>query len=202
MRSFFYNLDKTISDAEVNRKYDLRDFCYEVRGFVLEGTFTKYKKVKTIMGYWSYPDTYVSKMTGMAESTVRVTRRNLSEELYGLFGYDFFQVISIGDEKAITEGKGRLLLARRGYNASEYLSQDLILAISSKSKIDDTIDVKSCASEIQFLVRHSKQTIEEEISHLDVNKLGYLIRMLNNETGSLTDIQKLIKCFDKEAFKK
>ena len=191
-------MDNVISDAQESKNVELRNLCYEVKDFVLEGTFTNYKKVKTLLSYWGYPDNYVSKMTGMKGGTVRVARRNLSNELYELFGYDFFEVLSIGDKKALVDGKARLDLAKSGFSAENFLYRELIMKICSQAEVDDSIDVKSCAPEIQFLVRHSKQNVERELSRLDVNKLAYLVRMLNNETGTLLNIHNLIKCFEKE----
>ena len=191
-------MDNAISDAQENSNTDLRSLCYDVKDFVLEGTFTNYKKVKMLLSYWGYPDNYVSKMTGMKEGTVRVARRNLSNELYELFGYDFFEVISIGDKRAISDGKARLDLVRKGFSADNFLYRDLIMQICSQSEVDDDIDVKDCAPEIRFLVYHSKQNIGRELARLNMNKLAYLIRMLNNETGTLLNIHNLIKCFEKE----
>lgn len=185
-------------DAYQNKNFDLQNLCYDIKGFVMTGSFTNYKKVKVLLNYWGYPDNYVSKMTGMKEPTVRVARRNLSNELYELLGYDFFEVVGIGDKKAIEEGRERLNLAKKGFSADSFLSHDLIQSICSRAKIIDDVDITSCGFEIQFLVRHSKQSLEKEMSMLDIDKLAYLIRLLNNETGSLSTIHKLVKCFEKE----
>lgn len=197
MRSFFYNLDKVLSMSQSSRNKELYSLCYDVKQFVMEGTFTNYKKVKLLLSYWGETDSYTSSMTGMKEGTVRVTRRNLSNELYELFGYDFFNVILIGDKKAITEGRYRLGLASKNISADKYLYRELISDINFNSEYDDNIDIKSCALEIQFLLKHSKNTIEKELSMLDKNKLAYLIRMLNNESGSISNIHNLVRCFEK-----
>lgn len=197
MRSFFYNLDKTILDSQINHNTKLRDFCYEVRDFVLEGKFSNYKNLKVILDYWGHPDNYVSKMTGMKEGTVRQARRNISNDLYELFGYDFFEVIGIGDSRALKEGNYRLYLARMGYDSSNFLYREMIADIRTKGEVVDDIDISTCTSEIRFLVNHSKQTISRELDNLDKTKLIYLIRMLDNETGSPLNIRNLIKCFEK-----
>ena len=67
MRSFFYNLDKTMSDAKDNGDKNLYRLCCDVKSFVCEGTFTNYKKAKTLMRYWGDSNSYVSKMTGLEE---------------------------------------------------------------------------------------------------------------------------------------
>lgn len=200
MRSFFYNLDKVSSDAYNNHNKDLYSLCYDVKQFILKGTFTKYKKVKIILSYWGETDNYTSKMTGMKEGTVRVTRRNLSNELYEIFGYDFFNLISIGDKKAVSEGRQRLSLASKDISADKFLYRELIDTIFCDlgySDISTDIDIKTCSMELQFLLKHSKRTIEKELSMLDKNKLIYLINMLNNEVDNIVNISNLVKCFEK-----
>ena len=198
MRSFFYSLDKTIEDAKVKGNTELCEFCNDVRSFVLEGTFTGYKKVKTLLDYWGEPDNYVAKMTGMKEGTVRQARRSLSNELYELFGYDFFEVIFSGSETAISEGRNRLYIAKMGFSADSFLYREFINDIISKGELRNDIDISTCMLEIQFLVKYSKQSINRELEFLDVNKLVYLIRMLNNEVGLPSNIRSLIKYFEKE----
>ena len=197
MRSFFYNLDKVLLDSQTNHNRRLTDFCHEVKGYVLEGSFSNYKKVKTILGYWGQPDYYVSDRTGIKEGTVRQARRNLSNELYELFGYDFFEVISIGDDKALREGEYRLYLAKMGYDSNNFLYRDLVSSIRMKGRVLDDIDVSTCKAEIQFLVRHAKQSVEREMESLNNDKLLYLIRMLDNEVDTPVNIRNLIKCFEK-----
>lgn len=197
MRSFFYNLDKVLSDAYSNHNDELYNLCYDVKQFVLEGSFTRYKKVKLLLGYWGETDKYTASMTGMKEGTIRVTRRNLSNELYELFGYDFFNVISIGDKKAISDGRYRLGLVRKDISADKFLYREFINEATFGSKRNDDIDIKSCGMEIQFLVKHSKNSIKKELEMLDKDKLAYLIRMLDNESGSILNIHNLVRCFEK-----
>lgn len=197
MRSFFYNLDKTMSDAKDNGDKNLYRLCCDVKSFVCEGTFTNYKKAKTLMRYWGDSNSYVSKMTGLKESSIKATRRDLSVQLYELFGYDFFTVISKGNIEAVKEGLYRLSLASKSVSADKYLYRELIDSIVYGSELDSDIDFNSCAFEIQFLVKHSKKSIEEEMSMLDKNKLAYLIRMLDNEEGKFSDIHELIRKFER-----
>lgn len=197
MRSFFYNLDKTIEYAQVENNKELYKFCYEVKNFIIGGSFTRYKKVSTLMSYWGEPDSFVAKMTGMKESTIRVTRRNLSNELYEQFGYDFFSLVQIGDKNSIKEGTYRFDLAKKEISSGNFLYRELIDQISRGVFIEEAIDIKSCALEIQFLVRHSKKAIEKEIEMLDKNKLAYLIKMLDNEVDTHSNIYNLVKCFER-----
>ena len=196
MRSFFYNLDKTLEDAKISNNTNLYRLCSDVKGFVCKGTFTRYKKVNILLRYWGEPDSYVAKMTGMKEGTVRVTRRNLSNELYELFGYDFFTVIRPGDSSSIKEGLYRLSLAKKDISSSDYLYRELIDDIMYGSNTLEGINIDSCSLEIQFLLKHSKKAVQEEMAMLDKNKLAYLIKMLDNEEGSFPDIYSLVQRFE------
>lgn len=197
MRSFFYNLDSVLADSQKSHNKELYSLCYDVKQFVMQGTFTNYKKVKTILGYWGETDSYTAAMTGMKEGTIRVTRRNLSNELYELFGYDFFNVIAIGDKKAIADGRYRLGLASKDISADKFLYREIIDTINRNSNYNDDIDIKSCSMEIQFLIRHSRSSVNKELEMLDKDKLAFLIRMLNNESGSINNIYNLVRCFEK-----
>lgn len=197
MRSFFYNLDKQLLYAESIHNEELHNLCCDVKEFVCQGTFTKYKKAKLLLKYWGETDKYTAEMTGMKEGTIRVTRRNLSNTLYDLFGYDFFKVIAIGDSKAVKEGRYRLSLVTKDICADTFLYKEFIRDIVKDSKVDDNIDIKNCSMEIQFLIKHSRGNIEKELAMLDKNKLSFLIRMLDNEAGSLVNIYNLVKCFEK-----
>lgn len=197
MRSFFYSLDKTMSDARITRNEDLFKLCYDVKNYVMTGNFTGYKKAKMLLSYWGEADSFVASMTGMKQGTVRVTRRNLSNELYELFGYDFFNIIATGSKKDISEGRYRLGLVMKDISADSFLYRELINNVVLGSEYNDDIDIKSCALEIDFLVKHSKNRIEKELEMLDKDKLAYLIRMLNKESGSITNIYNLVKCFEK-----
>lgn len=199
MRSFFYQLDSMFEDAKRDDNLDLLVLCQDVKSYIMEASFTRYKKVKTVLGAWGMTDREASFATGMKEAAIRVARRNLSNSLYEILGYDFFTVVGEGSKKAISEGRARLNLAKRGFRAEEFIPSDVLRGILSKAEVGsgEDIDVTSCGAEIQFLVRHSKQNIEYEMSKLDINKLVYLIKMLNNEADTLSNIRRLVGCFER-----
>lgn len=198
MRSFFYSLDKAIEDSSNSKNFELRNFYYDVKTYVMQGNFTRYKKVKELLKYWGQTDSYVSKVTGMKEGTVRVTRRNLSNELYEKLGYDFFTVTSDGSSNALKEGMFRLSLAKKEISSDKYLYNELIDEINRNSEPRSDIDITSCTSEIQFLYRHSRRNIEKEMSMLDKEKLAYIIKMLDNEEDTFSNIYNLVKLMERD----
>lgn len=193
MRSFFYRLDKMIEKAEIDKNEKLFFFCRDVKEYIMKGTFTRYKKVETYLDYWGETDSYMSARTGIKESTIRVTRRDLSNALYELFGYDFFTILEKGDKESITEGLYRLALASKQISSKTYVHRSIIHDIRDGAVDMEFLDLEDCRNEIEFLSRHSLKRIEKELSMLDKNKLAYLLGMLDNEKGSSKDIVHLVK---------
>lgn len=197
MISFFRNLDSLTREASSCKNEELVSFCSQIRKYIMSADFTKYKKAKEILSYWGEPDSSVALMVGMKESTVRVTRRNLSIELYEKFGYDFFTLLEEQSKKSLEEGKFRFEVAKDLRSASSFIPFDILNAIRLDGSMAEEFDIKECGDEIRFLVKYSKQNIERELGTLDKNKLMYLTRMLDGLTGSPAEIYKLIRLFIK-----
>ena len=193
MRSFFYRLDKLIEKSENDKNEKLYFFCRDVKDFIMKGTFTRYKKVEIYLDYWGEPDSYMADRTGIKEGTIRVTRRELSNTLYELFGYDFFSVLEKGDKESITEGLYRFALASKKISSRTYVYRGIADEIKKKANRLEYLDLNDCHNEIEFLSRHSIKRVEKELSMLDVDKLGYLLNMLDNEEGTSQDIIHLVK---------
>ena len=83
-------------------------------------------------------------------------------------------------------------------DARYYIPRDIIDIINSNKVIEnDNISVTDCGKEIQFLLSHSKLAIEREISTLDINKLSYIIGMLDNEKDIHENRIRLMEVFNK-----
>lgn len=198
MRSFFYKLDKLISSSWDCSDTSLSHQLGELKEIIKEGNFTTYKKAKLLLSYWGETDKYTSKMTGLSESTVRVVRRNMSNTLYEKLGHDFFDVVNTHNKNAVKECAFRVRLLENKMDARYYIPRDILDIINSNKVIEnDNISVTDCGKEIQFLLSHSKLAIEREISTLDINKLSYIIGMLDNEKDIHENRIRLMEVFNK-----
>lgn len=196
-RSFFYSLDRIMETSKDEGNTEVYKICEELKEFIKSATFTRIKDSRLILGYWGEPDSYVEDVTGKSANSIRQLRLRLSKQLYELLGYDFFGLLEEGSQKSLRECIFRMRLASKDLEAKRYLYRELIDTVKANSEVDDEIDITTCKNEIQFLVKHSRSALASEMSTLDMNKLNYLIRMLDNETGSLGNIYNLTKCFDR-----
>lgn len=200
-RSFFYNLKKILED---NRKGyyddDLYYLCIQVRNCVLSGDLTNHKNASKLLPYWDKPDCDVEKATGINSNTVRSARKKMSKQLYEKFGYDFFQVITLGGKEGLIEGAYRLDLVKRNVSCWSFFSRDLIEKLVGNDKSDKgeslSYDLENCAVEIQFLLKYSNSRIDKELSVLDGKKLAYLLQVLDGTAGNTSDRVSLARSLE------
>ena len=196
-RSFFRNMDLLRKEIVKTKNKEKGDIWLEVKDFILTGCYSSYKQCSELVGMVlsGYSDSYIARNFNVEENTVRIHKRNISNELYALFGKDFFDLFEN------FQSNKKLILAR--LNNAKYcdksfndLLPDVISALVSTSigieEPLDYIDLNSCHKEISFLVRHSLDKIKGEFRGLDVLKLEYLTRVLNRKSGTVNDRQELL----------
>lgn len=195
MKSFFLSLDDSISTAKYNANEKQYNLCMDIKTYLLNSNYSNYKNLKLFMSYWGEPDSYMAKMTGMKESTIRVTRRNLSNLLYDKFGYDFFSLLNSGDNLLLAEAKSRFELVKKDVDSDSYVLR--LVKEECVGVIGDALySIRDCSNEIKFLVKHSIPMIKNEISSLDKGKLLYLLSILDGNDGSIQDRVRFIKVLE------
>lgn len=196
--TFFYIMREVTREAQDNGNSELYMFCNELIAFMQKGTFTNYRKARELLMYWDCPISYIAERNGMSESAVKNALRTMSEDIYSYLGYDFFRLLYKGDDKSLDEARFRVRIAEKGYNSQSFVFSDVILRAKREGIPVNDIEVSSCAEEIKFLLNHSKQRVDRELANLDMDKLLYLIRMLDNEVDSPLNMRNFIKLFEKE----
>lgn len=202
MKSFFNRLDECIDLSSMRKDVAEERLLTEVKDWVKIGDFTNYRHKNQFMLCWGESDNYVSRVTGLSESTVRYSRKRMSDELYNKFGYDFFNVVLDGSEKSLKEARLRFNIVKSNVNVSDYIGKDILDIIKRKGDSLGTIDtsgvsLSDCSEEAKFILKYSKGAIEREARNLDARKLMYLIRILCGEEGTVVNRTYLIKALDK-----
>lgn len=193
MKSFFTELEENIKSLENSKEDELLKLYYDLKSFVLQGTFTSYKQANKILACIDSSDTEASALTGIKAGTIRVARRNMSEELFQLFGYDYFYVSS----QNIEEGEFRLKAAKLKFSGPQ-LPFEITKSILGKNKEDMMYSLDSCTNEIEFLKKYNNINISKELASIDTSKLCYLVELLSMEKGSQRDTFELYKRVYKE----
>ena len=119
----------------------------------------------------------------------------MSEELYRLFGREFLDNLEFGTDESLRFCRMRLSVISMNKGSEDYFSQDILDYIESNSSVED-FDISTCKDEFLFLKKFSLSSFRKEFSTLDPNKVAYLIRVLNRESGSPEDTYSFMRSLD------
>lgn len=180
MKSFFSQLDSAL----VSYSWDQErvEFLSELKGYIQSGICISYKNKMQYLPLWGEKSVDVAKILGVNPGTVRGARSLMSDELYRLFGIDFFTVL----EKDLKAAVRRFYVIQHSRGTKETL---FIPGFSQLlPQLDVNVDVegvgfKDCRKEAEFLKRYTKKEIEKEFAGLDQKKLCYVLSLLDGESG-------------------
>lgn len=190
-KNFFRCMKECKSIIALNRDTEAGKVWLSVKTFAESGDYSSYKKasalVKLVIG--GYSDTYIADSLGIEEATVRIHKRNISNELYKLLGNDFFDLLK--DYNANKKEIDIRLSNIKNFNlkSSDVLPSE-VLAFVNRSTVTNPInyiDLKECKSELSFIVRHSTSAMQRGAAGLDINKLHYLLSIIDSNLGTPDD---------------
>ena len=157
-----------------------------VKKFVLGGEYTSYKNKEVFLSYAFYKDSVIAKKLGISEAGVRRVRARLSEQAYRMIGVSTLDTILGGTESDLLALKPYIdSLSNKTTSGSLFSGE--ILELIDYLCLDSTVNfnLEDCAVEMSMLRLFSFPLIKEAFSRIDIEKLNYLIRVLNGETGDL-----------------
>lgn len=192
---------------------DLRDYVVEVHDkdlallyktvhrFVLDCKYSSIKSAQDIVGMLDKgtPTKLMAANLGITASTVRDKVKSTSEELYNLFGRDFFVLFKSGSADDINTCKERLFTAVNVCRSSSYYVLDeLKMSLGYNPNLSyNGVDYADCKKELSFLLKYNKANLTEELEKLSKSKLKYLISLLDGK-GEDTDRYSLFQALNGE----
>lgn len=165
--------------------FDKRNLLSKVVTFVFKGEFSSYDRAKEIVQTYSFPLDEGSKKLGVNQSYYTKKRSQVSQELYRLFGDTFFEDLEAAND--IRNLNDRVERVIKGYRPYDLIPTDILSrvdwSLAESGNSGANFNPGDCADEITFLREHSLPTIKEELSHLDMSKLGYLIGLFGDSAS-------------------
>ncbi len=189
--SYFARLPKLKEQIDATNTYAI-EIYNEIDTFIRNGYwYTSKAKKKTsrhILSIYDLTDTetvrYLQRYYGetITESTVRSEKRLLNIRLSTLIGsYDEIETLLINNDiEQLRKLHNRLvLLDKEELFLFDFIGESLWEFIRSiymekKPKTPIEYNVFDCMKEFQFLLTHSKDTVKQQITELDINKLVYV----------------------------
>lgn len=197
MRSFFTAMSIAKTEIKKRRDRSAAEVYKEVEAFVESGVYTSYKGISTLATMYlnGGKDENIAIALGISESTVRVHKRNISNQLYVLFGEDFFSLFEDFSSNR-EEIYNRLKIASaKPISPNEILDIEILSNIEGlKTKSERTQDysIGECSKEIRFINLYNKKAVQKELEGLDKNKLRYILEVLDGRAGTPADRYQLI----------
>lgn len=160
-----------------------------VQDYALGGTYSTLRVASKLVSFMieGLSDECISSAFSVSESRVRVMKKQVSDELYRVFGTDFFDLLAdYGTASSKEEVDKRIYIASHiSDNVYDYIPDFVVSSLVTCSKSDlQGISLGDCEDEVLFLLKHSKKVISNEIKELNGSKLCFLLRVLN---GSVAD---------------
>lgn len=200
-RSFFKNMLLAKDRIGEEKDYNAGLYYKNLEMFVTEGKYTSYRGATKMSRLLlnGYGDSYIANYFGITETTVRVHRRDMSCELYKLFGNNFFDLLKeFTKNKEILED--RMFVAHSSdYDRRSFVLSEVINFVATSGATCEELDVtvNDCPMELSFLMRYGIQAIKEEMKDLDLKKLDYLFKVLDGELGDINEKSTLLNLLRK-----
>ena len=192
---FFTRLDSAERIAKEEGNVKQLKVVTDTKSFIKSGTFTSRKHADRVLYYWGKPDRVVSQKTGLSETNIRSIRGTMSEELYRLFGREFLDNLEFGTDESLRFCRLRLSVISSNKGSVDYFSQDALDYIDANSEVED-FDISTCKDEFLFLKKYSLASFKKDFASLNPNKVAFLIRVLNRESGSPEDTYSFMRSLD------
>lgn len=203
-KGFYRNMILLKKEISQRRDKEGAEVWLHIKSVLEKGGFSSYKRAGELSSLIlnGFKDSYIARNFGVEESTIRIHKRNLSKELYDLFGDDFFELFD-NFKMNKDEINSRIYVAEHsGSVAFDLIIDEIQTLLNAKLEEnrmvkdfkpeEETISFDSCNAEISFLVRHSKSKIKDELNALNMDKLAYLVGILNLKCGSSKERYELL----------
>lgn len=178
-------------DREAAKEY------MRIEKFVSNCSYSRYRKAKDLVSYTlrGKSSSQCAVYLQTTDSTVREHLRELSNELFLIFGEDIFDLFDDFSLNA-KEIRKRIYISDHFSNtSSDYLFND-ILMLFPKSEKKVKYSVYDCQEELKFLTKHSKSIVQQELSNLNPSKLEFLLGVLDKRYGTVDEQFNFIKLLE------
>ena len=187
--SFFNRLDNSYKSALRKDNFTLLSFISEVKDWIKECHFTRYKAAREVLSQWGLPDTKAAENLNMTAGNIRYVRSTLSRELFALFGNDFCNYLDNGSNESYKDAVKIFTLVKWNVKPFDFFPMEYLHIIESlpTEKSKEFFNAKDCRKEYEFLRSYSISSFKKKIESLDKNKLAYVLKVLKRESGSVLD---------------
>lgn len=191
-KSFFKEMRKLKEYIYSEKDKELASVYLKLERFVLDCSYVKYKYASKIvkMLLEGRTSSDIAKTLGISETTVRYHEHtSFSKKLYEIFGKDIFRILRDYHNNTKEVEKRLFLALRENTSRLDYCMSDVVSEVSSIEKSENIVeyDLKDCTKELAFIAKYSLANMKRDLSVLNIDKVEYLMKVLDGEKGSIDD---------------
>ena len=198
MNNFFKEMLKCKMSIYNKKDRLSADVFLKVQTFVESGSYSSCKKASYIakMSLQGFSPVYIAQHYGLSSETIRAEKRNISKELWGIFPEDFFEKLSNYPLHKDYIDSCIYSIENVGTSSNDLLLMGISADIYSKNtKPLGDYDISELRDELYFLLRYSKSFFENDLLSVDLNKLAYILSVIDGKAGNSTTRTDILKNF-------
>lgn len=163
----------------------------KIEVFILEYDWGTSKNIEDFKKYCKLSNKEFARLTKQSENNVRLIHKRISDKIRDKIGYNKIHTAVNGSKEELIRVINCINILKRNI-MSDYCIPSYILTRVSESRCSVEYLISDLSSELEFLKKHSKQIINQEIKGLDKDKLSYVFKVLNSSEGYLLDKKEVI----------
>lgn len=184
---------KTVNTIADVRDRELRlETLNRIERFIYEYPWSSSKNAELFKKYGRLSVKEFARFANLKENNIRLIHKRCSDNIREKLGYNKIHKALEGSKDDVKRVINCITLLEKNI-MGDYCIPEYILTKVSQNRASVDYLVSDLSSEIEFLKRHSKQTINRECEQINKDKLSYIFKVLNSrEEGYLLDKKEAI----------
>ncbi|EEM74794.1 hypothetical protein bthur0014_55780 [Bacillus thuringiensis IBL 4222] len=167
------------------------DYLNEVQKFIMEGSYTDVKHKGYLLNNWDKPTKEQYEELGISRSFYYKQRKALDEDLEKMLGTEVVELILKEEFKEVDLILDTLLA---DYSSERVVIKSVVNRIEKGEHNDKSrYTLEECLNEIALLKKYSNLDLEVLLMNCDMNKLNYLLRLLDAKESDVKSRIRLIE---------
>lgn len=196
MKNFFSVMIKCKDEIYERRDRNAADVFVKVRDFVESGRYSSCKRASDIakLTLRGLKDSDIAIKFDRSVETVRSEKRKISVELWSIFPADFFDNLLDYRNKSSYVDSCIFALNYWGSASDAVLLSDVVKGVLLSGKVQgNDYTIEELKEEIGVLRLYTRDYLETNLSMSDIDKLRYIIAILDGVKGDLSIKSEIIK---------
>lgn len=165
-----------------------------LKSFIEGGSYTNYRKFSVLYSVRFASTEVQAKKLGVEITNLRRIKSLITQDALSVVGETAFETLMYGSEKDIKKLLKDLPLLTDDSISETMYSTDLIdLVNRSVTDTKAAYSISDCKPELALLYWLSDKRLPELISNVDADRLAFLLRCINRETGTKEDRAEILR---------